>query len=118
MNGNQKAKITFLPVANGDGILLTLDGYSMLIDGGFSNTYKVLKQHLVTNQIKTVDLAILTHSDSDHIGGMISLIKDSNFHIRNIWFNSYDKLSQIFNSGYKDITKDITILTLWSLCFL
>lgn len=102
-------KITFLPVSNGDGILLTLDGYNILIDGGFSNTYKILKQYLSTSQIKTIDLAILTHSDSDHIGGLISLIKDSNFHIKNLWFNSYDKLSQMFNSGYKDSTKDISV---------
>ena len=109
MNENQKSKITFLPVTNGDGILLTIDGYNILVDGGFSNTYKILKQHLFVSQIKTIDLAILTHSDSDHIGGIIPLIKDSNFHIKNIWFNSYDKLSQMFNSGYKDSTKDISI---------
>ena len=109
MDENQKPKITFLPVANGDGILLTLNGYNILIDGGFFNTYKILKKHLITNQVKTIDLAILTHSDSDHIGGIISLIKDSNFHIKNLWFNSYDKLSQMFNNGYKDSTKDIFI---------
>lgn len=102
-------KITFLPVANGDGILLTLSGYNILIDGGFSNTYKILKQHLIINQIKVIDLVILTHSDSDHIGGIIKLVQDENFHISNIWFNSYDKLSQIFNSGYKDSSKDISI---------
>jgi len=109
MNKNIKSKITFLPVANGDGILLTFNDYNILIDGGFSNTYNILKQHLITNQIKTIDLAILTHSDSDHIGGIISLIKDSNFHIKNLWFNSYDKLSQIFNNGYKDNSKDISV---------
>lgn len=103
-------KITFLPVDNGDSILMTLDGYNILIDGGFSNTYNnVLKKYLIANQIKTVDLAILTHSDSDHIGGIIKLVQDKNFNIKNIWFNSYDKLSQLFNNGYKDTSKDISV---------
>ncbi|CAA6818910.1 MAG: MBL fold protein [uncultured Sulfurovum sp.] len=102
-------KVTFLPVNNGDTIILSLNNYNILIDGGFTNTYKVLVNHLSKNQIKTINLAILTHSDRDHIGGIISLIRDSKFGIENIWFNSYDKLSQLFNNGTKDTSKDIAI---------
>lgn len=104
--------IIFLPVANGDSILLLLNNYTILIDGGFSNTYKILKRNLIANKIKTIDLAILTHSDSDHIGGIIRLIQDRDFYIKNIWFNSHDKLSQFFNKGKKDTTKDITVYSL------
>jgi len=109
-----KPKITFLPVDNGDSIVITIDDYTILIDGGLAKKYTILKKHLTSSKIKTINLLILTHSDRDHIGGIISLIKDSNFSVEAIWFNSYDKLSQLFNNGIKDITKDISIGSLSS----
>ncbi len=104
-----KPKITFLPVDNGDSIVITIDDYIILVDGGLVNKYKILKKHLTVNKIKTINLLILTHSDRDHIGGIISLIKDSGFTVETIWFNSYDKLSQLFNNETKDTSKDISI---------
>ncbi len=104
-----KPKITFLPVDNGDSIVITIDDYTILIDGGLANKYKILKQHLTSNKIQTINLLILTHSDRDHIGGIISLIKDFDFAIETIWFNSYDKLSQLFDKETKDTSKDISI---------
>ena len=100
--------ITFLPVDNGDAIIISINNFNILIDGGFSSTYNKLKNHLNSNKIKTINLAILTHSDRDHIGGIISLIRDKNFEVEDIWFNSYDKLSQLF-SKKKDTSKDISI---------
>ena len=109
-----KPKITFLPVDNGDSIVITIDDYTILIDGGLANKYKTLKKHLTSSKIKTINLLILTHSDRDHIGGIISLIKKFDFAVETIWFNSYDKLSQLFNNGTKDISKDISIGSLSS----
>ena len=108
-NIEQNKTITFLPVNNGDAICISINDFNILIDGGFSNTYTKIRNHLNHNKIKTINLAVLTHSDRDHIGGFISLIRDNNFEVENIWFNSYDKLSQLFNNGKKDTTKDITI---------
>ncbi len=103
-----KPKITFLPVDNGDSIVIMIDDFTIVIDGGLANKYKTLKNYLISNEIENIDLLILTHSDRDHIGGIISLIKDSDFNVENIWFNSYDKLSQVFNNT-KDTSKDISI---------
>lgn len=109
IDNTSKNKITFLPVNNGDAIFLSIDNVNILIDGGFTNTYKILKNYLINNKINTINLTILTHSDRDHIGGIISLIRDNIFKIENVWFNSYDKLSQLFNNGIKDTSKDISI---------
>ncbi len=103
------SSITFLPVNNGDAIFISLNNFNILIDGGFSSTYKTLKKHLTNNQIETINLTIPTHSDTDHIGGIVSLIKNNDFKVEEIWFNSYDKLSQLFNNGGKDTSKDISI---------
>jgi len=104
-----KNKITFLPVNNGDAIFISINNFTILIDGGFSNTYTTLKRFFNTNQINNIDLLILTHSDRDHIGGIISLIKEKKIDLKEIWFNSYDKLSQLFNNGEKNTSKDIPI---------
>ena len=56
-------KITFLPVNNGDAIVISINNFNILIDGGFSNTYSTLKKYLNSNQIENINLAILTHSD-------------------------------------------------------
>lgn len=101
-----KPMITFLPVDNGDSIVITIDDFTILIDGGLANKYKTLKSYLISNKIENIDLLILTHSDSDHIGGIVSLIKNSDFNVESIWFNSYDKLSQMFNKT-KDTSQDI-----------
>ncbi len=103
-----KPKITFLPVDNGDSIVIMIDDFTIVIDGGLANKYKTLKSYLVSNKIKNIDLLILTHSDRDHIGGIISLIKNSDFNVESVWFNSYDKLSQMFNK-IKDTSQDISI---------
>ena len=109
MNIDIKNNITFLPVNNGDAICISINNFTILIDGGFSNTYTTLKRFFNTNQINNIDLLILTHSDRDHIGGIISLIKEKKIDLKEIWFNSYDKLSQLFNNGEKDTSKDIPI---------
>ena len=103
------SEITFLPVNNGDAIFISLNNFNILIDGGFTNTYQTLSKHLSSHQIKIINLTILTHSDRDHIGGIISLIRNNNLKVEDIWFNSYNKLSQLFNNGKKDTSKDISI---------
>ncbi len=110
MDKIKKSKITFLPVNNGDSIVISIDGFNILIDGGFMNSYhKIIKKYLTNNDIENIDLTVLTHSDSDHIGGIISLFRNDNFSVNEIWFNSYDKLSQLFNNEQKDTSKDLPV---------
>lgn len=92
-----KRKITefsVLKAYNGDCILIktyTSDNneFIILLDGGTSSTFKYfLKQEL--KSITKIDLLILTHIDSDHIGGLIKLFKNSiidKIEIEEIWVN-------------------------------
>ncbi|MDM8518453.1 DNA internalization-related competence protein ComEC/Rec2 [Anaerolineales bacterium HSG6] len=68
--------VAFLDVGQGDAILVTLpDGRQMLIDGGPSATMLNwrLGQELPFWD-KSLDLLISTHSDMDHLGGLVDLL--------------------------------------------
>ena len=68
--------VAFLDVGQGDAILLTLpDGRQILIDGGPSATQ--LQWRLGQEMPfwdKSLDLLINTHTDADHLGGLVSLL--------------------------------------------
>jgi competence protein ComEC len=68
--------VAFLDVGQGDAILLTLpDGRQILIDGGPSATQ--LQWRLGQEMPfwdKSLDLVINTHTDADHLGGLVSLL--------------------------------------------
>jgi beta-lactamase superfamily II metal-dependent hydrolase len=83
-----------LKAFNGDCILMTYNctkkkEINILIDGGNASTFDYsLKKELL--KIKTLDLIILTHIDSDHIGGLIRFFKNSlidKIEVKNIWVN-------------------------------
>jgi competence protein ComEC len=68
--------VAFLDVGQGDAILITLpDGDQMLIDGGPSATELTwrLGQEMPFWD-RTLELVVNTHPDSDHLGGLVSLL--------------------------------------------
>ncbi|QKJ64188.1 MBL fold metallo-hydrolase [Flavobacterium sp. M31R6] len=87
-------EFAILPAFHGDCILIKTydinnDEFIILIDGGTAQTFRyTLKAEL--KDVNRIDLLILTHIDSDHIAGLISLFKSSlidNIVIDEIWMN-------------------------------
>ena len=66
-----KVRVIFCDVGQGDGILLAQNNFEMLIDTGPENMKMVqcLEKHLPFWD-KTIEAVVLTHSDSDHSGGL------------------------------------------------
>ena len=90
--------INLIKAESGDCFLIQFDNkICILIDCGYKCTYdKYLKPLLVqlAHQNYRIGLFIVTHYDSDHIGGAISFIRDNGYSnapkiipIDNIWFN-------------------------------
>ncbi len=100
-----QTEFTILPAYKGDSILIkTFDEnkeeFIILIDGGTSATFEhSLKKHL--NLISKINLLVLTHIDSDHIGGVIKFFKSSivdKIEIDEIWINQPDfEFNQVIN---------------------
>lgn len=64
-------RIVFIDVGQGDSCLIMSEGRSILIDGGVEDQGKyAVSQVLDYYGINSVDLAVATHMDEDHIGGL------------------------------------------------
>lgn len=110
---NSASSIIFFPSLNGDSIFLKINDYTMLIDGGYVNTFRnYIKPELIKMNSQSISLnhLIVTHIDKDHISGIIKLIKENNgspfIKIDNIWHNSFKHIKQ-FNPDIKFIGKSV-----------
>lgn len=74
---NLGIRVTFFNVGKGDAILIETREHTMLIDTGYDDTYKVIKDYLTRQEIQKLDYLVLTHFDKDHVGGADGVIKNS-----------------------------------------
>ena len=81
-------QIRYLDIGQGDSILIQLpDGKNMLIDAGKNNkdTEEKILNTLDELDIDTIDYGVLTHTDSDHIGGMDKVIASDQVKFENVY---------------------------------
>ncbi|EGT4598131.1 TPA: MBL fold metallo-hydrolase [Clostridioides difficile] len=71
--------IHMIDVGQGDSILVqTPTNKNILIDGGDEDSENIIISYLRQKRIKTIDIIIATHPDSDHIGSLDNVIKKFN----------------------------------------
>lgn len=102
--------IYFIDVGQGDCTLLkTPKGQNILIDGGEGNSEKydygknVVLPYLLDRKITKLDYIIISHFDSDHVGGVISIMKE--IKVNNVIIGKQFEVSENFNYFYK-VVKD------------
>ena len=66
--------VTYIDVGQGDSAVVSGDNTNILIDAGTDKNARKVKIALDRLKIKTLDLVVLSHLDSDHISGMSELI--------------------------------------------
>ncbi len=99
-------EIYFLDVGNGDSILLqTPHKRTMLIDTGpafdsWDASWRILPA-LRSHGIDTLDALVLTHAESDHIGGAAALIRD--FPIRAVLTNGVSHNTQSYQRMMREM---------------
>src|SRR4051812_15701784 len=71
----------------------------MLVDGGPSDTWPVLEARLarLPEGARQIDVAVVTHVDSDHIGGFLPFVRSDFAHeqVRDFWFNGRQHLQGV-----------------------
>lgn len=74
-------KVIMLDVGQGDGIVMRTEAFTILVDGGSSSDKnlgeKTLEPCLKSMGIDTIDFAVVSHGDSDHISGLLYLMDHS-----------------------------------------
>ncbi len=98
-----KIHLAFLDVGQGDATLMTTAyGHNILIDGGpMSNVLTELKGR-IPFFMKEIDLMVLTHPHSDHLDGLIGVLK--RYEVKNVLITGVE----YNNSYYKEFLKDIS----------
>lgn len=76
----QREKITFLDVGQGDASLLQSGGQTLLLDGGSTSqknvgTYVILP-YIKQQGISCLEAVVLTHTDHDHINGVTEVLEE------------------------------------------
>lgn len=80
---SQGCTVSFINVGKADSILITCDGYNILIDAGEEVLAENVCTYLERYGIHTLDLLVATHPDKDHIGGMAKVIET--FQVKRFW---------------------------------
>lgn len=75
-------EVHIVDVAQADCTLLLCEGGNVLIDAGDVETADEVEAYLKSLGITTLEYAIFTHPDADHIGGAATVI--SNFDVKNV----------------------------------
>ncbi len=82
-------EVHFMDVGQGDSTLITCGGHAMLIDAGDDSKGTLIQNYLKKQNIEKLDYLVLTHPDSDHIGGAPVII--GKFEIDKVFMSNYEK---------------------------
>lgn len=91
--GRSDLKVTVVDVGQASANLLEFPrGYTVLVDGGgfsdneiFDAGARIVAPLLWRKKIRTVDLVVLTHANSDHLNGLLYVLK--HFNVGAVWSN-------------------------------
>lgn len=93
-------QVQFLPARQGDAIWVRWPGHQLLIDLGPEQTGRAFRELLGTlpRDQRRFDLLVITHVDSDHIGGVLSCFADAHedlpgLSFGDVWFNGWEHLN-------------------------
>lgn len=99
--------ITMLDVGQGDALLLqNSEGRNMLIDSGPSDNILFAIDKL-SAPISNIDVALMSHPDSDHAEGLIALSQLMN--IGEIWYPEVEKVNE--NKLWKELKSNLSSTT-------
>lgn len=93
--------VTMLDVGQGEAIFMESDrGTTYLIDGGSSDISQVgryrIGPYLLSIGTDTIDYAIVTHTDVDHVSGLVELIEGKQISIKHLILPNTETKNEMF----------------------
>ena len=98
-------EIYFYDMSIGESILIkTPKGKTIMIDTGLNN--EIIKKLSKTLSVfkKNIDVLVITHGDSDHLGGVLDIFKY--FEVSHIFFTGAEKESKLFTKFWETVQKE------------
>lgn len=94
---NSYLSIHVIDVGQGDSILIqTPTNLNILVDGGNEDSDHIVSSYLKKYKVKSIDMIIGTHLDSDHIGSLDNII--DNFNVKSIYTPEQTSDTTSFNN--------------------
>ena len=117
MGIDQKIIIKMLKASNGDSFIISWKDeagvHKIIIDTGIRNTAKVLIKEIESSD--KIDALFITHVCNDHIGGIIKLLRNNAYLVRdkihNIYINSPETI-ETNSSGNASVNDGYNLLSL------
>ena len=83
LKNDKELTVHYVDVGQGDSILIQYDGKNALVDSGDVSATDEIISYLNGHSVSRIDLLIVSHPDSDHIGAMNKIV--DNFDIGDIY---------------------------------
>ena len=105
-------RIEALPARLGDCLLVEClrpgkSPWRMLLDGGPPDTWPLLEARLerLPADDRRIDVVVITHIDSDHIGGMLPFFQSefAQHNVGQVWFNGFQHLPVPEDRGIRSV---------------
>jgi len=98
-------KVHFFNVGQGDAIFVEApNGNQVLIDGGPDNTVLQKLGETMPFYDKGIDVVVLTHSDADHLTGLIGVLE--RYEVENIVYSNIIRKSSLYDAWQEAVEKE------------
>ena len=96
--------VTYINVGQGDSILIKVDDCDILIDAGEANKGSTVSSYLSSKGVDDIELMINTHPDSDHCGGLTTVLND--FVVEQVWASPLTKTTNAYKNFAAAVTSE------------
>lgn len=94
-------QVHFIDVGQGDAVLIQQGDHFALIDAGPNEAKENLLMYLRQKEVEQLELLVMTHPDSDHIGAMDDVIAE--FPVQELWIPDFSKAVTPTGDSYQEI---------------
>ena len=90
----EELQILFADVGKADFMLLSCGEKYMIIDSGYKKNKDRIFEILDEHGVKTIEYAVATHADKDHIGSMADIIK--HYNVKNLIISNFESTEALY----------------------